>query len=292
MGFALADRFGKEMEVIGTTRTEAPVCPWRQLVHDWRNPFYAMDGLKSDLFVHAAFKSLPYPVTPIQTQEILDWNETMARNAAEAALRLEVGKVILLSTGSVYGERDEIVTERTPLILREQASPYALSSRTVEEIFRFFLAGVPLIIVRLFYPYGPRVSHDRLVSRLATKIAKGEPIKLRPDDKNLGRPRINPVFIDDAAEAILKLAGAKSSGEGGVLTVNLGGPEILSIRELADKIAKQLGKKCRFEIDSNSPPAHDLFCSNQLLSALTGCAPAIKFDTGLQATLKNLNLSK
>lgn len=131
LGYALADRLRRSMDVVGTVRQEMAL-PWPTIRHDWEEPV-DHPGLTPRLLIHASFQPGRFAA-----------NENMARNVAEAALRMGTERVVLLSSGSVYAEQEEAIRHDTPAAPAALASPYAFSCARAEAIFASVLRGVPL----------------------------------------------------------------------------------------------------------------------------------------------------
>jgi GDP-L-fucose synthase len=239
------------------------------------------------VFIHAAFQPPP-PGDEAADAALAAFaaNERMAAHASEAALRLGAKRVVLLTSGSVYPPQDGPVSESTPAYPVGTAPPYPRSCLRIEETFVRALNGVPLVIARLFHPYGPRQLAPRLIPRLAERIGHGQEIVLRPGRGEAGRPRINPVYVDDAAEALHLLATAPDLAAGSRI-VNIGGPDVVTIRELALLIARHLGTTCRFRENPAAPEALDLYTAVDTLVELTGFRPSVPLDTGLPAALRS-----
>jgi nucleoside-diphosphate-sugar epimerase len=233
--------------------------------HDWLRP-YDPRGERADLLVHAAFAG---------ANRLAD-NELLARNAAQAARELHCARVLVISSGSVHAERDGAIPEDAA---PDSATDYGRSCLRAEEAFRGCAPSV--LAARLFYPYGAGQGRERLVPRLAGRILRGEPVAL----KSGGRPRINPVHADDLGEALARLALLPRWD---APAVHVAGPETASIRELAELIARALGKSCRFTEDPVT--ARDLVADTARLRAMAGFAPATGLAAGLQAALKGFSL--
>lgn len=287
MGYALATRFKAEMKVLGTMRKREQAAAidetdWSTVVHDWEHPYQPLPTLTADVFVHAAFQG---PIT-----DLLSRNELMAANAADAARKLSAKRVILLSSGSVYPEQKGAITEKTPPFSKEKADPYASSLLRIEDAFVQALPGVPVLVVRLFYPYGPTQAKDRLIPRLASLVNMGLPIPLRQNlHSGWDGPIVAPIFIEDATEAIFRLA-SRAPLEAGPSVANVGGSEPVTIRELGGMIARELGKECLYSEDHETPPAGNLYSSSDLVAKMTGFRTRTALAAGLHSTLSRIVL--
>lgn len=88
------------------------------------------------------------------------------------------------------------------------ASLYAATKRAFVELLRFYASahGFSAVTLELTDTYGPGDPRRKLFSLLRDAAAKGEPLAMSP-----GEQRLDPVFVDDAAEAFLA-AGRRAAG--------------------------------------------------------------------------------
>jgi UDP-glucose 4-epimerase len=88
--------------------------------------------------------------------------------------------------------------------------------------------------------------------------------------------RVNPVFVDDAVRAVI---GALEAPE--PLTLNVAGPDVVSLRELAQLAGELLGVEPRF---TTGDPRPDVVASIDLLQA-AGLGAEVSFADGLRRTV-------
>ena len=93
--------------------------------------------------------------------------------------------------------------------------------------------GTPLLIVRLFYATEPRYG---IIRDLADKVWQQEPI-----DLTMGY--VNQIWQGDANAYLCRFFPLCHSPAD---VINLTGPEVLSVRELAEQLGKIMGKTPRF----------------------------------------------
>jgi len=144
-------------------------------------------------------------------------------------------RIVVFSTGNVY-----------PLVAagsssaREETTPdpigeYAQSCLGRERMFQYFsqVYNTPVTLVRLNYANEPRYG---IIVDLTLKILKDEPIDLTTGAVNL-------IWQRDANDYIIQaIALAKSPPT----ILNVAGPDAVSIRQLAEQIGNQLGRKPKF----------------------------------------------
>jgi nucleoside-diphosphate-sugar epimerase len=184
------------------------------------------------------------------------------------ARRADAKQFIYCSTGSVYGMREDKCLETDPL---NPCGAYACSKAATEFLIRAYEPYMRTLCLRLFYPYGPGQQLPRLVPGLLARLAAGKTVPLNGPE---GYPNINPLFIADLVNWVEHLVQSKASG-----TYNLAGLEIISIRDLAGKIASLLGISAQFEYQR--PATGHLIGDITRISQDTGISPAWSLDKGL-----------
>ena len=144
-------------------------------------------------------------------------------------------RIVVFSTGNVY-----------PLVAissggaREETAPdpigeYAQSCLGRERMFQYFsqVYNTPLTLVRLNYANEPRYG---IIVDLTLKILNDEPI-----DLTMGA--VNLIWQRDANDYIIQAITLAKSPPA---VLNVTGPGAISIRQLAEQIGNQLGRKPKF----------------------------------------------
>lgn len=183
-----------------------------------------------DVVVHAAGvvgdghdSKLLWQVNVIATQELIEHLNAYPRPPY----------LLFLSTGGVNGPADGLIAaDHEP---RPQGL-YALTKYIAEEVVHRTYMGA-WAVARLYFPYGPGQGADRLVPRLAARIAAGLPVTLNRN----GRPAISPIYIDDLTSILTMLIDKRETG-----VVSVAGCETLRIDALATELAALLGTTLHF----------------------------------------------
>jgi len=193
-----------------------------------------------------------------------------ATNAIAPALvaeRFPRARIVALSTGNVYSlvpiESGGARETDTPA----PAGEYAAAALARERIFEYFSArnGTPVAILRLNYALDLRYG---VLADIARRVWSDEPL-----DLSMGH--LNCIWQGDANELILRalpLAAAPAA------VFNLTGADVLSVRELAGRFGRLLGKEPRF-MGTEAPTA--LLSNSSRLHGLLGTPP-----TPLDAVLR------
>lgn len=166
----------------------------------------------------------------ISPQDFWKINVQGAVNFLQAAQKAGLQQVIFFSSAGIFGrvKPGEVATEDYP------PNPQTFYDRTkfeAEKIAQqYSQSGLKITIIRPGWVYGPE---DRRTFKLFQAIARRKFILLGG-----GRARQTPVYIDDLIQGTLLALEKGPQSE----TYHLAGPEVLSVREMAEIIAKQLGQ--------------------------------------------------
>lgn len=157
----------------------------------------------------------------------------------EAMRDTGVGRVILTSSGAVYGAqpRQPVREDDVP----NPDSPYAVSKWSAEQYIHTIgtLWGLETVALRIFNAYGPGqslpVSHAPVVPRFLQQALTGGSIMIFGD----GLQTRDYLFIDDVVEALARAAIAK--GIDGAI-INIGRGQETTVNELVDQVEKATGR--------------------------------------------------
>jgi nucleoside-diphosphate-sugar epimerase len=165
----------------------------------------------------------------MRDSEFLDINVGGTERLIQLAMQDGVRRFILVSSGGVHhNDSGEPVDEESPV---RSSNIYFESKIQAEAIAKELYRNDPgcLTIVRPSFVYGPG-DHRRL--KLYRAVIRGYFMMI-----GSGTRYIHPVYCEDLIEGLL-LAGT-DSGRGE--TFLLGGPEVLSLQEFTDVIARAAG---------------------------------------------------
>lgn len=192
-----------------------------------------------DVVFHlAAMHFIPACVAdPVGTLEI---NAIGTQHVLDACSRLATAPtVVLASTADVYAPSHDPLTESSPI---GPNNVYGLSKLTAEGLVR--IAGaqercVP-VICRLFNLFGANETNPHVIPEIVAQLRQGDELRLGNT-----APRRDFVFVDDAADALVALAGAAPSGS----VVNVGTGESHSVNDVVATIASLTGRELRVVTD-------------------------------------------
>jgi len=245
-----------------------PVTRVRWLAQDLAGDLSDSLPIRVDAVVHLA-QSRGHRRFPDAAVDVFEVNAAATVRLLDYCLRAGGRTFTYASSGAVYARSSQPVSESDP---PRPEGFYAVSKLVGElalEQFRGLLAAHAL---RFFFIYGPG-QRDMLIPGLLDRIRDGRAVSL-PAGKGF---RVNPVFVEDAADAVIATLALKQGH-----TVNVAGPDVVSVREIAEQGARMLARSCRFEIGD---PAEDLVANISAQCAVLQ-PPKVGFAEGLRRTVQ------
>lgn len=224
-----------------------------------------------DAVVYAA-QSPHYRQVPDMAWHLQAVNAVSPVQVAVAAMKAGAKRFIYLSTGNVYAPSFEPLPESSP-VAGEQW--YPLSKLHGEQSLALLRPAMEINIVRIFAIYGPGQS-DKLVPNLVASVDQRKPITL--SGRSEGVPdtglRLNPCYIDDAIRVLSTLVH-----EGGPPVLNLAGPDIVGVKDIAEIWGRLKGIEPVFQAAS-ALRRFDLIADDTLLRSIAKQS-FVTFDEGL-----------
>jgi dTDP-glucose 4,6-dehydratase len=145
-------------------------------------------------------------------------------------------RYVHISTPEVYGSCSGFVSEDAPF---NPSTPYAVSRAAGDMSLRSFFAAYnfPVVTTRAANVYGPGQQLYRIIPRTILFILLGRKLQLHGG----GMSRRSFIHMDDVSDATFKTMLHGRNGD----TYHISTDEVISIRELVEKICQKLG--VRFE---------------------------------------------
>lgn len=202
----------------------------------------------------------------------------------EAIRDTKVRRVVLASSGAVYGEQDNIPYKESAEV--HPGTPYAVSKLAAEYYVRTIGAqcGVEAVCLRVFNAYGPgqRVPpfHPPVVPNFLKHALTNGSIVLHGD----GSQTRDYVFVDDVVNAMVTSATASAVDQ---QIINIGSGVETSVRELARLVVQTVGTKPEEIFNPHKSGGSDRMCADiskayEKLNYL----PLIPLEVGLRLTLE------
>jgi len=249
--------------------------------HDVTFPFYA----EIDEIYNLACPASPihYQRDPVQTAKTCVHG---AINMLGLAKRTGA-KILQASTSEIYGDpeihpqTEDYWGNVNPVGIR---SCYDEGKRCAEALFMDYHRQhqVKTKIVRIFNTYGPRMhpNDGRVVSNFILWALQGQDIKIYGD----GSHTRSFCYIDDLLDGLIKMMATEDNVTG---PINLGSPEELSIRALAEQIILMTNATSKIiniqtPLDDPKRRKTDILSANTLLNWL----PKETINNGLHKTIE------
>jgi nucleoside-diphosphate-sugar epimerase len=221
-----------------------------------------------DAVAHLA-QSRRYREFPDGAIDVWQINTAMTVALAAYAQRAGARAFTYASSGAVYASGPEPVRETDAPV---PGNFYAASKLAGELAVEPFRALLPAHILRFFFIYGPG-QRNMFIPGVLGRIRDGQDVTLAGEDGI----RVNPVYVDDAATAVAATLELEESQ-----TLNIGGPQVVSLREIAQIGGRLLGSEPSFATADAQP---DLVASIDRMSAVVG-APETGVEEGLRRTVE------
>ncbi len=248
--------------------------------HDITFPLY----VEVDEIFNLACPASPihYQFDPVQTTKV---SVVGAINMLGLAKRVKA-RILQASTSEVYG--DPTVHPQTEEY-RGNVNPlgpracYDEGKRCAETLFFDYHRQhrTRIKVARIFNTYGPRMhpNDGRVVSNFIVQALRGEDLTIYGD----GSQTRAFCYVDDLVEGLLRLM---ATGDAVTGPVNLGNPQEIPVRALAETVIRLVGSRSRLVL--RPLPADDPVqrCPDIARArALLGWQPTIALEDGLQRTI-------
>ncbi|HBL35961.1 MAG TPA: NAD(P)-dependent oxidoreductase [Firmicutes bacterium] len=215
------------------------------------------DALKSintdesfDYIIHAASPASPtkYLKQPVETMLA---NFIGLNNLLEYAYKVGTKRILYVSSSEVYGKKENNLpykeTDYDFVDILNPRACYPSAKRAAETLCASYLAeyGVQSVIVRPGHIYGPTCTKEdsRASTQFFYNVIANQDIIM----KSAGEQRRSYCYVLDCVSSIMTVLLNGKPGE----AYNISNPDsIVTIRDLAEEIAKVSGKKVVFHIPS------------------------------------------
>lgn len=169
-------------------------------------------------------------------------------------------KVVLASSGSVYGNRARRVKENAPVDISTANAAY---HHGLESFFRVASNGNAPLVIRYFTVYGPGESKNQLVGYVLDSALRKKKLRI----KAASNERRDFVFVEDAALSTILLASNRRADG---LTVNVSSGTETTVKDLVETVGAVTS--CRLDVSySNREEVNPVSITgdNTLLRSLT-----------------------
>lgn len=231
-----------------------------------------------DSIVHLA-QSDDYRQFPETAKAVFKVNVESTIKLLDYCLAAQGKSFVYASSGGIYGGGIDAFEESFDRIVDMGDLNYYLGTKLCSEILsQSYQKHFTTTMMRLFFVYGPDQREDKLIPRMIKRIGDNQPIILSGESGI----KINPIYVGDVTRAISSCLERPIAGK-----VNIAGNEVLSIKEIAEIIGKQLGKKPIFEKVTKEEKnlVGNISCMKQYLFI-----PKVDFVNGIRHSLESDSL--
>jgi UDP-glucose 4-epimerase len=219
------------------------------------------------------------PESVIYPREYNSVNVGGTVSVMEAMRDVGVRRVVLISSGSVYGDQNtQPLAETTS---PEPASPYAVSKLAAEYYVQTIgaLWGIETVVLRVFNAYGPGqplpAAHPPVIPHFLRQTARNGSVIIHGQ----GQQTRDFVYVDDVVEAMVASATAPSIDR---QVLNIGSGTETSIRTLAQHVVEAVGVGVEWIYMADQDPGPSRMCADiSLAKKKLGYNPRVSLQEGL-----------
>jgi len=244
------DRFFFGMDYLSQKQFESKV----ELIKDdirWFDP-KVLDDVDVVMDLAALSNDPVGDLDPTKTYEI---NHLGRARVAKLSKERGVGRYILASSASIYGQQDEVVDENASI---KPLTAYSKANRKAEES-ALLLNDDDFTVTALrfssVYGVSPRMRFDTAVNVMVLDLFNKGKITVRGQGNK--RPFVHILDVARAYEMVIKASKEKISGE----IFNVGSDEQnYEMGQLAKEITDGVGKECQLELEDS--PDHRSYAAS------------------------------
>lgn len=190
-------------------------------------------------------QSRRYREFPAGAGDMFRVNEAAFFELLEWARIRGVSRVVYASTGSVYAPAAPPWHEGSPTA---GSTMYSATKLNAERLLAQYAECFGCVIARVFSVYGPG-QEGMAVASVAAAAYAGRPVTL---NEAIGM-RCTPIYVDDAAAAFAALAQIALPAS--PLVVNVAGPEVVTLADVARIAASLAGRRPVIERGAGAAPS-------------------------------------
>lgn len=226
-----------------------------------------------DVIIHLA-QNENFRDFPNMAKDIFYTNTLSTLKLIDFAKQNKVTHFIYASSAGIYGNSDDAFSEQEDIIYKKALGFYLATKHCSEVILDNYVDLLNVIQLRLFFVYGNGQRKDMLMARLVNNVKNGQPVLLSGESGL----KMNPIHATDAANAIASALNLNQSE-----IINIGGSEVLSLKEIGKTIGRLVNVEPIFSKNLSQKPNHLIGDISKMKNLLF--EPIIKFEEGIKTIL-------
>ena len=199
-----------------------------------------------DAVIHLA-QSEHFREFPMQADRIFKVNVVSTLRLLKYSWHAGAKTFVLASSGGIYGHGEEGFREGDTILSKGGLGFYLGNKLCAEVLAENYIPYMNIIILRFFFVYGSGQRPTMLIPRLVKAVEEDQPIILHGKDGL----KMNPTYVTDAASAVCRSLELTESQK-----INVGGPEVLSLRQIGQQVGEVLHKDPAFDVNKHIPSQH------------------------------------
>lgn len=234
---------------------------------------------KTDLVYHLACLGVRHSIhSPIENNDV---NALATLRLLEAARAAKLARFVYVSSSEVYGTAREVPMqeERHPVFPMTVYGAGKLAGECYTRAYHSTY-GFPTVVVRPFNSYGPRSHHEgdsgEVIPKFMLRAMTGRPLVIFGD----GHQTRDFTFVSDTARGIIE-CGIQPGAIGE--TINIANGKEIAIKDLAEVVARAIGKKVTVQHDADRPgDVLRLYADTSKAEQLLGYKSEVTLEEGLR----------
>jgi len=209
------------------------------VLHDIIEPFYTEDKIDQIYNLACPASPIHYQKNPVRT---IKANTIGVINMLGLA-RAHQASILQASTSEVYGDPEispQNENYRGAVNTIGPRACYDEGKRCAETLFFDYrrMHGIDIKVIRIFNTYGPKMALNdgRVMSNFIVQALKGEDITIYGE----GSQTRSFCYVSDLVDGMIKMMNSDLTGP-----VNLGNPNEITIKTLAQRIIEKLNSKSK-----------------------------------------------
>ena len=268
----------KNPKIISVGRTLPPKeCKNEHIQLNSLNEINKLDEVDFDKVIFLIGSSNHHEIN-LSTNMGIDLNVYPLNQALSYFAERKVKKFMCFTTILLYDQKKLILPVDETQEINPYINKYVFSKYLSEQIVQYFANSIPSIIVRLSNIYGyTKLRRPDLVPTIMQDVFTKEEVKIWSDE-----PKRDFIFIEDAADAVLKLLDSNFQG-----IINLGSGKMSSIKDMCNIISNLSKKKIISENKEVSGPM-EFITDISKIKKIIDWEPKHDIQSGLKKTYETM----